>query len=332
VNDETPSTNGSAVSSNGAAANDASDPENADSQPEEAEQTEGSEGASEPGDAFAPMTIGAMYPGIPRGLTADTLATHAMGGTNHPICTTHVVAGRGVVTDVLSVPTDTISAQIEHVLNTESPTAVKVGILSDAATVDIVFRHLEDFDGPIIFDVTLSGPSGEDVIGQRALDAVLERLGVADLVTLRLVDATLLAGMEVPSLDDAQVAIQRIGQRGAENVLLRCGRLPTHFFETDAEPPPFAIDLYYDGSDILLYEAPFLDGLESFHGRSSGLLMPLLHRLQHGDPIEKGLQVAKRSITDALKEAQSHPAEVQAHKFFDALHQEKPSDLPDASS
>jgi hydroxymethylpyrimidine/phosphomethylpyrimidine kinase len=232
------------------------------------------------------------------------------------------VAGRGVVTDVLNVPTDTVSAQFEHLNETETPTAAKVGIIGDAPTVEITFDHLRQLDGPVLLDFTLSGPSGEDVLGQRGLDALLERLDEPDLVAIRKRDASLVAGMEIPSLDDAQVAVQRIAQRGAQRVLLRCGQLPAHFYNTDGDPPDFSVDLYYDGEDIALFEAPFLNGLDDLRGASSGLLLPLLQMMQRGTSIEPALQQAKGRVTEALRAVQERESDVPDQVFFNALHEE----------
>lgn len=268
--------------------------------------------------SFRPIVVGALYPGISRGVKADLLATQALGGSAHPVCTGHVVAGRGVVTDVLNVPTDTVSAQFEHLGATESPTAAKVGVIGDAPTVETTFDHLQTLDGPVILDLTLSGPSGEDVLGQKGLDALLDHLDEPDLVTVRKTDASLVAGMEIPSLDDAQVAVQRIAQRGAEQVLLRCGRLPTHFYDNDSSPPDFSVDLYYDGDEIALFEAPYLSGLDDLFGASSGLLLPLLQMMQRGTSVEPALQKAKGRVTEALHAAQEQEAG-QTNAFFHHL-------------
>lgn len=269
--------------------------------------------------SFTPIVAGALYPEGSRGLGADILATQAVGGTALPVCTAHVVAGHGVVTDVLNVPTDTVSAQFEHIAETESPTAAKIGVIGDAPTVETTFEHLQERDIPVLLDLTLSGPSGEDVLGQRGLEALLEHLHEPDLVTIRKRDASLVAGMEIPSLDDAQVAIQRIAQRGAERVLLRCGRLPSQFYDTESEPPDFAVDLYYDGDDIALFEAPFLSGLEQMSGASSGLTLPLLQTIQSETSIETAIQKAKGRVTEALREAHQSDSGAKSQVFFEAL-------------
>lgn len=268
--------------------------------------------------SFRPIVVGALYPGISRGVKADLLATQALQGSAYSVCSAHVVAGRGVVTDVLNVPTDTVSAQFEHLAATESPTAAKVGVIGDAPTVETTFDHLRTLDGPVILDLTLSGPSGEDVLGQKGLDALLDHLNEPDLVTVRKTDASLVAGMEIPSLDDAQVAVQRIAQRGAEQVLLRCGRLPTHFYDTDSSSPDFSVDLYYDGDEIALFEAPYLSGLDDLSGVSSGLLLPLLQMMQRGTSLEPALQKAKGRVTEALRAAQDEDGD-QITTFFHSL-------------
>ena len=250
---------------------------------------------------FRPITVSAHYPSIPRGLTADVLAARALGGMAYPVCSTHVVAGRGVVTDVLDVPTDSVSAQLEHLFETEHPTGAKIGVVGHPATVHIVFQHLkEHLSGPVVLDLTLSGPSGEDLMAPRALDALVEQLAEPDLVMIRRTDAQLVAGMEIPSLDDAQVAAQRIAERGAQRVLLRCGRIPTHHFDPESPPPQYAVDLFFDGSDFALFEAPYLDRPD-VHGASSALSLAVLRGLSHSHPLPEALQSAKAYVTEALK-------------------------------
>lgn len=272
--------------------------------------------------SFHPILIGGLYPGITCGLSADLLATQTLSGTPLPVCTAHVVAGRGTVTDVLNVPTDTVSAQLELIFRTESPSAAKVGIVGSTASIEQIFDHLESLEGPVIFDLTISGPSGEDLIGPGSLDELADHMSGPDLVSLRRTDAALMAGMEIPSLDDAQVAAQRIAQQGARRVLLRCGRLPTHFFDTDSEPPDYALDLYFDGEDFAVYEAPYLSNVKHFHAASSGLLLPLLKELQHDTEIETALQKSKGRASEALRAVHHRDLEEQVPTFFEALRKE----------
>ncbi|WP_022834955.1 bifunctional hydroxymethylpyrimidine kinase/phosphomethylpyrimidine kinase [Salisaeta longa] len=271
---------------------------------------------------FYPLLVNAHYPTLSRGLMADRLAVQALGGDAATVCTSHIVASDGVVTDVLHVPSDTVHAQIEHAFQVRTPTAAKVGILGDAHAVEAVFEMLEaHLAGPLVFDVTLSGPSGEDIIDQRGIDAIGAHIGAADVVSIGRTDAELLAGMKIPSLDDAQVAAQRIAKEGAPRVLLRCGKLPTHYFEDDGDAPNYAVDLFYDGDEFAVFEAPYLDGIDTLHGAASGLLASLLsHYVADGDWLE-ALQKAKGQITEALRAAQQCDNDQRMHYLFSALQQ-----------
>lgn len=253
---------------------------------------------------FRPIAINALYSSIQRGLSADILAARGLDGSAFPVCSTLAVAGHGVVTDVLNVPTDTVAAQIEHLFETTAPTSAKVGIVGHRRTVDAMFDLLEThLDGPLLLDLTLSGPSGEDIVSQRCMEALTERLELPDLVAVRRHDAELIAGMEIPSLDDAQVAVQRIADLGAQRVVMRCGQIATHHFDTDSDLPEYAVDLYYDGDDFALYEAPLLDA-DDIHGASSAYLMCLLRALETDTPFTDALQEAKAHVTEALRHGQ----------------------------
>lgn len=255
------------------------------------------------GVSFRPVTINVLYPTIERGLRADVLAARALGASPFTVCSGLVVASHGQVTDVLAVPTDSVAAQLEHIFATSEPTAAKISTVHDAATVEVIFKLMSaHLNGPIILDLTLSGPSGEDITGPDGLSAFVDRFGETDLVTLRRSDAELLAGMQIPSLDDAQVAVQRIAQQGAPRVLLRCGRIATHYFDLESTPQ-YAVDLYFDGEDFALFEAPYLD-VGTLHGASSAYLLHVLRSMTRGTDLIESLQQAKGYITEELKPLQ----------------------------
>jgi hydroxymethylpyrimidine/phosphomethylpyrimidine kinase len=266
--------------------------------------------------AFRPLVLNALYSGNDRGLTADILSAAALGGSALPVCTTMVVAGQEKVTDVVEVPADTVSAQIEHILANSSPTATRIGILGSAASAKEIFRLLgKGGAGPILFDVTLSGPYREDVADGRVRQVATDSLGVADLVSIRRRDAELVAGMEITSLDDAQVAVQRLGKLGARRVLLRCGRLKTRHFDADDAAEPFASDVYYDGEEFALFEAPFIESEGSVHGASSLYAAAILAELVQGAAYEPAIQAAKQLVAEALRFGQ-HSAYGQSLSYF----------------
>ena len=260
--------------------------------------------------ALSPVAvIGATYTVSERGLAADVLAARALGLAPLPVCTSIVVASGGVVTDVTDVPVDTVDAQLDHLLASGPVAGVKIGILGGPKTARSVLDAVDGLGVPVILDLVASGPSGETVLSARGIDAVAARLAVPDLVTLSRADAELVTGGQIESLDDAQVAAQRIHNRGARRVVIRCGALPYRFYDAaddpgaasgDGAPAPFFADLYYDGEDFALFEAPLLPGAPD--GLASAFTIAALAEWIRTDDPELALQAAKRFATEAARQ------------------------------
>lgn len=260
------------------------------------------------------LVVGPLYTGSERGLAADLLTARGLGLAPLAVCTQLVVASGGVVTDVTDVPVDTVVAQLEHTLGLGTPVAAKVGGLASAATAAAVLDSLVAFEGPVVLDVVASGPSGETVMNAAGIDAVAERLSVADLVTISKADAELVTGGQIESLDDAQVAAQRLHHRGARRVVIRCGTLPYRFYDAaedpggdGAEASALSFDLYYDGEDFALFEASRVD-VDAGDGLSSIFAITALSVLIETGSFEDSLQAAKRNATDAVRGSHSAAA------------------------
>lgn len=276
---------------------------------------------------FRPLTVGALYNGSLRGLTADTLAVGAFGGTPHTVCTALVAASHGTVTDVLNVPTDSVDAQFEHLFKTTRPNAAHVGIVGHHKTVEVIFRHLDPLDGPVLLDLTLSGPSGEDLIGRRGLEKLIDHLDRADLVSIRKMDAQLVAEMEIEDLEDAQTAVHRLYRRGANRVLLRCGQLASGSYETDAgmSTGKMNVDLYFDGSDFGLFEAPHLE-TGSMRGASSALAIAILYERVQGASLEEAIQAGKAYTAESLYAGLSEKKVARPDYFWRLSREKMPPD------
>jgi hydroxymethylpyrimidine kinase/phosphomethylpyrimidine kinase len=256
--------------------------------------------------------VGATYTASERGLAADVLAARALGLAPLPVCTSIVVASGGRVTDVTDVPVDTVRAQLEHLDGAGPIRGVKIGILGGPKTAASVLDWAASQSVPVVLDLVASGPSGETVLEARGIDAVADRLGAATLVTVSKADAELVTNGQIESLDDAQVAAQRLHNRGAAAVVIRCGSLPYRFYDAADDPGseakrPFFADLYYDGEDFALFEAPLLDVHPD--GASSAFALAALSGLVDNAPVEEALQRAKRVATEAVR----HAVEVDGH-------------------
>ncbi len=249
---------------------------------------------------FNPIIIGGHYTGIYNGILPDILACHSLDGNAHSVCTALISASHGRVSDVLPVPSDTVAVQLEHLSQVVEPTGVKIGIMCDLATIENVWAHLRKAAyTPIVWDLTLSGPSGEDLINT-STQTLTPFFPLPDLITIGLQDASLLARMEIHSLDDAQVAIQRLHKLGMRHILLRCHTLRTRFFETDNDlDQRYASNLYFDGDEFALFEIPAID--EAKHPElSSYFSLSLLKALVEQKQKHEAIQEASSFVVDAF--------------------------------
>ncbi len=146
------------------------------------------------------------------------------------------------------------------------------------------------------------------MLTSQGIKHVMEHLGAPDLVVVDRLDAEPLSGGEINSLDDAQVAAQRLAHRGARALVIKCGVLPGRHFEEGIEQSDieqsddavFNADLYFDGQEFALFEAPHFSGL-ALDGASSAFALAALRALAEGRPHEEALREAKRFVSDVLR-------------------------------
>lgn len=246
------------------------------------------------------LLVGALYPA--GGLHADFLASHAVGCRARSVCTALVMASDGVVTDITDVPADTVRAQLEHLARTSSFSGLKIGVLAGHHTAEAVFAFCSAPVGPVILDLHLSGSSGETLLTARGIEVVRSNLHVPDLVLIGRTDAELVSGGKIDSLDDAQVAAQRIVKQGARALVIKCGLLPARHFEVqeDANGEAYNADLFFDGREFALLEAPHVQDVRT-EGASSAFSVPVLEALIRGlGPLE-AVQEGKRFATETLR-------------------------------
>lgn len=250
--------------------------------------------------------MGALYAGSERGLASDVLSARHLGLAPRTVCTALVAASHDTVTDLTEVPVDTVRSQLEHLDATGPIDGVRIGILGSDHNARAVLDWASGVAVPVVLEVVASGPSGETVLPARGIDAVAEYLGVADLVLFSRADAELVTGGEITSLDDAQVAAQRIANRGARGVVIDCGTLPSRFFDAADDPGDGASGgdlhsmLYFDGEDFALFELPNVGAVA---GSESLFALAILGALARGRSLVEALQAATRESVEARNAA-----------------------------
>jgi hydroxymethylpyrimidine/phosphomethylpyrimidine kinase len=160
------------------------------------------------------------------GLTRDVRVLAECGMRAVPVVTAVTAQSNTRVHAVHALPPEMIRAQLVAALETHAIGAVKIGMLANRATVEIVAECLPSRDDvPIVLDPVLHASSGNSLLDTGGRAALREHLlPKVSIVTPNIPEAALLTGGTVANDEDA--AIDQAGcilRMGAQAVLIKGG-------------------------------------------------------------------------------------------------------------
>lgn len=196
------------------------------------------------------------------------------------------------VTEVFDLPPETVARQIDAVLSDFGADAVKVGMLSTAATVRTVADRLRAHGQErIVLDPVMIAKSGDALLRPEARDALVSlMLPRALVVTPNLHEASALAGIPVETTADMEEAARRILALGPRHVLVKGGHLKDE-----------ATDILWDGRAFTRFRAPRLEST-STHGTGCTYSSAIAAGLALGSPLPDAITRAKAYVTAAIRE------------------------------
>lgn len=245
------------------------------------------------------LTIAGTDSGGGAGLAAD-LRTFAACGVHACLAVTAVTVQNTVgVTGVLTVPPETVAAQVEAVATDIGLDAAKTGLL---ATTEIVRAVAEVCDRtgigaaaptPLVVDPVAASVHGDPLLADSALDAYRTLLFPrATVVTPNLDEVRLLVGIDVRDRAGQYEAAKVLHALGPRHVLIKGGHL--------REDVDTCVDLHYDGDAFTELPGPrFTTG--DTHGAGDSVAAVLASGLARGLPVAEALALAKRFVVEAVR-------------------------------
>jgi hydroxymethylpyrimidine/phosphomethylpyrimidine kinase len=196
------------------------------------------------------------------------------------------------ITDVLELPPPIIAAQIDAVFDDFEVAAVKTGMLSSAAIIDVVARMLKVQElAHLVVDPVMISKGGHPLLKPDAVDALKTQLfPLALLVTPNIHEAQQLSGIQITSLADARRAAKVIYGFGCKYVLIKGGHLLADR----------ATDLLFDGRFFNVLKGEFIETPHT-HGTGCTFASALAAHLARGLPVLDAAQTAKRYVTEAIR-------------------------------
>jgi hydroxymethylpyrimidine/phosphomethylpyrimidine kinase len=172
-------------------------------------------------------SIGSTDPTAGAGLFSDAAVFSHLGVRAAFIVAGVTAQNSKAVTSITPLPVRAIIAQLKSVWSQIRPSAVRIGLLPDARSIDAVARFLRRAPGspPIVLDPVISATSGRIFAGPAEIEALLRLMRIATIVTPNASEAEALAGIAVDDEHSAERAAAMIARSGAA-VLVKGGHLP----------------------------------------------------------------------------------------------------------
>ena len=238
------------------------------------------------------LTIAGSDSGGGAGIQADlkTFAAHGVYGT----CAITAVTAQNTcgVTASATMTVDLIEAQVRAVAGDIGVDAVKTGMLASSPIVDAVSGLLLTLGTPhVVVDPVMVAKGGARLLADEAVASVkASLLPKAAIVTPNAMEAEVLSGISIGSLNDAHEAARRIHDLGPRIVVVTGGHVP----ESDA------VDLVYDGRTFTELRGPRLDSRHT-HGTGCTFAAAVAAGLALGRPILDAIANAKAYVTAAMQ-------------------------------
>jgi hydroxymethylpyrimidine/phosphomethylpyrimidine kinase len=235
------------------------------------------------------------------GIQADLKTFTALGVYGASVITALTAQNTHGVAAVEAVRPDFVLAQLDAVLSDLDVTALKTGMLANAAIVVAVARrlrnHAQDARAlPLIVDPVMVATSGDVLLATDAVDAVREELApLAALLTPNLAEAAQLLGTTMAHDEAAaQAQVAALFARCRCPVLLKGGH------GAGAE----AVDLFYDGRTLTRLARPRLKTPHT-HGTGCVLSAAVAALMARGLALREAIAGAKAFVWQGLEAAAS---------------------------
>lgn len=192
---------------------------------------------------------------------------------------------------IMEASPEFVAQQLDCIFTDIRPDAVKIGMVSGSAIIDVIADKLIEYKAEnIVVDPVMVSTSGSRLLSDDATEALMTRLmPLGTVITPNIPEAEVLCGFEINGRDDMLRAAEKIAESVSGAILIKGGHL-----EGDSS------DLLYSGGKALWFEAEKVKNSNT-HGTGCTLSSAIACNLAAGLSLEKSVENAKSFITGALK-------------------------------
>ncbi len=228
------------------------------------------------------------------GIEADLKTFSALGVYGAAVVTALTAQNTRGVFGIHDVPADFIAAQINAVFADLDVGAVKIGMLANTSSIDVVAAALDRYrPRNVVLDPVMIASSGERLLREDAIGRLRELVRRVRIVTPNLPEAAVL--LDAPLArdeDEMRAQAKRLLTRGPGAVLIKGGH----------GSGPESVDLLLEADTCLRLAAPRV-ATENTHGSGCTLASAIAAGLAKGLSLESAVKDAKAYVSAAIAAA-----------------------------
>jgi hydroxymethylpyrimidine/phosphomethylpyrimidine kinase len=242
------------------------------------------------------LTIAGSDSGGGAGIQADLRVFGRFGVFGTSVVTAVTAQNTLGVTDVHVLPATSVEAQLVAVLDDLPVAATKTGMLATAELIELVASFAAAGRLPhLVVDPVLVSATGHRLLEPGAVSRYRERLlPHATLLTPNLIEAGVLVGRELHTLEDATEAARELADDGAATVIVKGGHLSG----------PRSVDVAVVDGEVHHLTADRIE-TENTHGTGCTFAAACAAGLASGEGVLPALQHAKDYVTGCIAGART---------------------------
>ncbi len=227
------------------------------------------------------------------GIQADIKTTTMLGGFAMTAITAITAQNTLGVQAVHPLPPTLVAQQIESCLSDIGADVIKIGMLANAEIIEAVAAALRNVNAPIILDPVMVSTSGDRLLDEAALAAVVRLMGSASVITPNIPEAELLCGLRIDSKSTMLAAARMLqAQLGGVSVILKGGHLAGDEVH----------DLLLQEGEAFWFTSPKLDTKHT-HGTGCTLASAIATYGAQGNALPFAFEKARHYVHAAIQSA-----------------------------
>jgi len=237
------------------------------------------------------MSIAGSDSGGGAGIEAD-LKTFAALNVHGTVALTAITAQNTYgVFAIQDVNLDVIEKQIDVVAEDIGIDAAKTGMLHRVEVIELVAKKVKQYGFPLIVDPVMIAKSGARLLKIEAEEAMKKVLTpIATVITPNAMEAEVLSGIKVKTIEDMKKAAKKIAELGPKAVVIKGGHI-----ESDK-----AIDIVYVDNEIKEFINKKIK-TKNTHGTGCSFSAAITAEIAKGKSIIEAIKTAKEFITIAIE-------------------------------